>query len=148
MNELFLPYKESIELKELGFDERTLAYWFNETPTNPEGQCIVYYEKPWNNEKILKGVIIEYYSAPTFSQAFKFFREKYDIQHSIKHWCKDDKIREYYYEIGYTCRNTRCGTSSIAEQQYNMFKYEEAELECLRKIIEIIKTEKISTIKQ
>ena len=52
MNKEFVPYEESLALKELGFDEPCLAHWYNETPTNSEGQCLVYYKKPWDNQKL------------------------------------------------------------------------------------------------
>jgi hypothetical protein len=53
MNKEFVPYEESLALKELGFDEPCLAHWYNETPTNSEGQCLVYYKKPWDNQNII-----------------------------------------------------------------------------------------------
>lgn len=30
MNELFVPYEESLELKELGFDKPCFGLWFDE----------------------------------------------------------------------------------------------------------------------
>ena len=129
MNKEFVPYQPSLELKELGFDEPCLAFYngrflqskeydFDEGTSRDIGLCC---------------------KSPLYQQAFRWFREKYDIQVSIQHWCKDSKVREYYYNIEYTYNNTRHGTSSIAEHRYNMFNYEEAELECLIKLIEIVK---------
>jgi hypothetical protein len=53
----FVTYEPALALKELGFDEPCLAYWYNETPTNSEGQCLVYYKKPWDNQNIINGII-------------------------------------------------------------------------------------------
>ena len=125
MNKEFLPYEQALELKKLGFDEPCLAYWFNETPSNPEGQCIVYYKKPWNNEKIIKGAIREYSNAPTFSQAFRWFREKYGLYSFI--FCYDEVFGYETYKEGVTQTNESFET------------YEEAELACLNKLIEIVK---------
>jgi hypothetical protein len=41
MKNEFIPYEHALELKELGFDEPCLAYWYNETPTNPEGKSVL-----------------------------------------------------------------------------------------------------------
>ncbi len=84
MRKEFIPYEKALALKELGFDEKCLAYWFNETPSNPEGQCIVYYEKPYDNQKITNGVIKEYCLAPLFQQAFEFFEEKFGLYCEIQ----------------------------------------------------------------
>ncbi len=81
MEKEFCTYEQALALKELGFDEKSLAYWFNETPLNPEGQCLVYYQKPYDNTKITNGVIREYSWAPLYQQAFRWFREKYDLQY-------------------------------------------------------------------
>jgi hypothetical protein len=124
----FVPYQESFELKELGFDEPCLAYWYNETPTNPEGQCLVYYKKPWDEQKIINGIIRDYYVAPTFSQAFRFFREKYKLFVQPNRTIDSPGIWYYFYI------ETRRG--DICE---GSFIYEEAELACLRKLIEIVK---------
>lgn len=83
MKNLFLPYQQSVELKELGFDEKCLAYWFNETPENPEGQCIVYYEKPYDNQKIINGVIREYCWSPLYQQALNFFIDEFGLYTEI-----------------------------------------------------------------
>jgi hypothetical protein len=134
----FIPYEQALALKELGFDEPCLAYWFNETPTNPQGQCIVYYKKPWDNEKIVKGLIREYCSAPTFSQCFRWFREKYGLIHGIqmsgiKSISYDiRKLTEHHYK---TIEFSFCSLDGVNT-------YEEAELACLQKLIQIVKNEK------
>ena len=69
-------------------------------------------------------------SAPTFSQTFRWFREKYNLHYII---CKNMHMDGYGYreviQITY-----------MKEDKNNIFKtYEEAELECLKKLIEIVK---------
>jgi hypothetical protein len=128
MNKEFIPYQQALALKELGFDEPCLAHWYNETPTNSEGQCLVYYKKPWDNQKIINGVIRDYYFAPTYSQAFRFFREKYSLYTNItKYNDENDTQDKFYYYI----------SDGYMREEFNT--YEEAELACLIKLIEIVK---------
>ena len=122
MTKEFVLYKQALALKELGFDEPCLAHWYNETPTNSEGQCLVYYKKPWDNQKIINGVIRDYYFAPTYSQAFRFFREKYNAH------IYPQKFTDNTWYV------------SWADWESPVFEtYEEAELACLIKLIEIVK---------
>ena len=66
-------------------------------------------------------------TSPTFSQAFRFFREKYDCYHTIQR-------NKKYVGISYT---------SVVNFNIDEFDtYEEAELACLIKLIEIVKEEK------
>jgi hypothetical protein len=137
----FAPYQESLELKELGFDESCLAYWYNETPTNPEGQCLVYYKKPWDEQKIINGIIRDYYVAPTFSQAFRWFREKYNIQgyiYSSTVRGNSEKTKQF---TGYIWNINGIDMPFISTDARDELHdtYEEAELACLQKLIEIVK---------
>jgi hypothetical protein len=120
----FIPYEQALELKQLGFDEPCLAHWYNETPTNSEGQCLVYYKKPWDNQKIIKGVIRDYYFAPLYQQAFRWFREKYGYLSNIH-----DFNGNFKATLSGNCNWLGSWTKT----------YEEAELACLIKLIEIVK---------
>ncbi len=108
MESLFVPYKIALALKKLGFDEPCFATWSGETL-----------------DMSLQIPSDDYFTkAPTFSQAFRFFREKYGLSGIPKHnsfeiW--DSKTEECLIEI------------------YPINSYEEAELACLRKLIEIVK---------
>lgn len=64
-------------------------------------------------------------SAPSFSQAFKFFREKYNLHYAI-HF----QSNLYFIEI---CNSEKYFTK-LGE---NYYSYKEAELECLKHLIEI-----------
>jgi hypothetical protein len=121
---LFVPYEIALALKELGFDEKC---------------CAAYYKK-YNNEigyhKIHRdfNFVTLTVSAPTFSQAFRWFREKYHIVgYPIFKGGKTQKTSWYdyiiYSEIDWENNNPN--------QQWKT--YEEAELECLKKLIEIVK---------
>jgi len=144
MNKEFVPYEPSLALKELGFDEPCLAHWYNETPTNSEGQCLVYYKKPWDNQKIINGVIRDYYFAPTYSQAFRWFREKHNLMFQIfylrngNHAVIIHKTTPEYMDL---VDQLRLSSGCVAEVP-DCYSYEEAELACLIKLIEIVKNKK------
>ena len=122
MNKEFVPYEQALELKELGFDDYNIAWY------------AIVDEKP-------KMVFLNYGShlcAPLYQQAFRWFREKYDLFGCIdlqvctpSHWfIRIDKIEinDYLYH------------SEDKDMRFNT--YEEAELECLKKLIEIVKNER------
>jgi len=136
MTKEFIPYQQALALKELGFDEPCLAYWYNETPTNSQGQCLVYYKKPWDNQKIIRGIIRDYYYAPLYQQAFRWFREKYEL-HSYIHADYSWNISGGIWDLnGY--KGSRYDWDSEA-----YLSYEEAEQACLDRLIEIVKTNDI-----
>jgi hypothetical protein len=120
MKNEFIPYEKALELKELGFDERCLAFYngkflestdydFDNSTPKDIGLCIV---------------------APTFSQAFRWFREKYKLVALI-----DIGMHEFSYKI---FKNEKSITPFKEYLDYNG-TYEEAELACLKKLIEIVK---------
>ena len=115
MNKEFVPHNESLELKELGFDEPCLMYWndFGKTSINRFQLCNRIDE--WCHN---------YIEAPLYQQAFRWFREKYNL-------C--GVITPQSYEIwGYP-------DGGCIIEQYPVHTYEEAELECLKKLIELVK---------
>ena len=100
MKHEFVPYEQSLALKELGFDEPCLA--------------------TWNGETLDMSLRISsddcFTKAPTFSQAFRWFREKYNLKD--KYGVFPHHTIMFNYIIGGG-------------------KEEEAELACLIKLIEI-----------
>ena len=116
----FIPYEQALELKELGFDEPCLAFYngkflestdynFDNSTPKDIGLCIV---------------------APTFSQAFRWFREKHGLVGIIKFGTNDFTYNVYNED----------GMGLLTKESLNFNgNYEEAELECLKKLIEISK---------
>ena len=132
MNKEFVPYNESLELKELGFDEPTLYHWHKSSKENPftnevfNPNC-----RPRTNSGIKDiGDENHVWSAPTFSQAFRWFREKCGIDYEIPYAGKRGEYHAFVKSFIY-------GDNSSSP---SIFSYEEAELTCLRKLIEICKT--------
>ncbi len=116
----FTLYPEALELKQLGFDEPCLTYiYIGDTAHNYNVPCAVLPSKAENfNEDDLC------VSTPTYSQAFRFFREKFNCHHTIN-------LNKKYVGIAY---------SSVVNFSIDEFNtYEEAELACLRKLIELVK---------
>jgi hypothetical protein len=113
----FVKYNEALALKELGFDEPCFYYYVdnkliknlldisNKDCDSVDNQCL----------------------APTYSTAFRWFRDKHNLYHEIKPSfsyivsgsTRDNSAHMFYYE--------------------NKNSYEEAELACLKKLIEIVK---------
>ena len=120
----FILYPEALELKELGFDEPCLKFYANKKlvlALDTDNGDI--------NSKLNQYNPL-YVSAPTFSQSFRFFREKHDLQY----WMRDGGyLGKCFIKItGYKHDKIYISSSEPME-------YEEAELECLRKLIEIAK---------
>ena len=122
MEKDFTPYEQALALKELGFNRRTLAQyntrqgneWILTFDLSGEGQY------PNSSSACI---------APTFSQAFRWFRDK-KYQAEIL-WRGD--FGDFCWKIG----RFKYGSHFFSEDGFNT--YEEAELECLKKLIEIVK---------
>jgi len=111
MEKEFINYTEALALRELGFDEPCFG---------------VYYTKDGDVRKCGSNEIGD---APLYQQAFRWFREKYKLNSLII----DSKSYDWYFDI-----NDMQIDDVVSEMLY--FKtYEEAELECLKKLIEIVK---------
>jgi hypothetical protein len=124
MEKEFVNYIEALSLKELGFNEPCFAYYNIDPYLKSPAFNLV---KPFDHEWCLP--------APLYQQAFRWFREKYDLQYNII-WNKFYEKTPYQYEVRQTWRNETLrpyGTSGMCKT------YEEAELACLKKLIEIVK---------
>ena len=116
MEKEFIPYEQALALKELGFDEK----------------CLAFYDK--ESKLIITGISKSRYApklyTPTFSQAFRWFREKYRL------FTQDfiDLDNKYTKNIVKVLKNSQ---DFIYLDYYKT--HEEAELKCLKKLIEIVK---------
>jgi hypothetical protein len=75
MKKEFLPYQESKDLKELGFNEKCAAHYLGEEDEDLELKWEIYRNMSINMTNLIQ--------APTYRQAFRFLREKYDLRYSI-----------------------------------------------------------------
>lgn len=101
MEEEFVPYPLALILKALGFNEPCLCSWnFYTNELNYNGQ-----PSTFSSEDVIQ--------LPTFSQAFRWFREKHRQPHI---WMMDDLLDTGNYS------------------------YEEAEIFCLEKLLKIVES--------
>jgi hypothetical protein len=117
----FVPYELALELKQLGFDEPCLA-----TIDQTDFIHIKGTEYP-----IRGAMIYDTIDCPTYSQAFRWFREK----HNIHTWIINAEDNHNVFKPFFR------GTNIHDQHLVDFYKtYEEAELACLRNLIEIVKT--------
>jgi hypothetical protein len=123
MEKEFVPYELALKIKQIGYkkegvDEDCFAFY------DEEEYLFTVREQDDINE--------EWLIAPTFSQAFRWFREEYDLRIWIE---SNHGVSKFEYVIATTNHN-------FIDKQFNDFSsyktYEEAELECLEKLIEIV----------
>jgi hypothetical protein len=110
MNKEFIPYEQALALKELGFDE----------------PCLMYYDYSWT---LVESGVYEC-KAPLYQQAFRWFREKYQLHSTITSISQESwqwHIQKPGQQLG-----------KLYDEDY--YTYEEAELACLEKLIEIVES--------
>ena len=130
MEKDFVPYELALALKEIGYQS-----------SNPiggyRGGAVFYYDKgselfydglPMYSSSAHEGQII----APLYSQAFRWFREKYDLIHFIT---PEGSINNRCYL--YSIKDWKAFVGTFGQT------YEEAEFECLKKLIQIV-SEKVN----
>jgi hypothetical protein len=128
MEKEFVPYAEALALKELGFDERPCFGNYLERDKRDGGGIIL---ELWDDEDT-KYNPISTILAPIYQQAFRWFREKYNLDKVIYPTLGSEG--NYYINI---FQNYNSDNSLYWNCSYETL--EEAELECLRKLIEIVK---------
>lgn len=143
MNKEFIPYEEALALKELGFDEPCFAIYnlgLSEFETANIGQIRLFssifrIDDKQSNISYINDKNTSKVTAPLYQQAFRWFRKEHGLYSSIipkKSW-PDDYVTgvEWYVNI--------CGGNGKEIGPEGIFSYEEAELACLKKLIEIVK---------
>ncbi len=154
----FIPFELAYQLKELEFDEECLGFY---DAYNGDSHLFLHdrYKPLWlvrtwrrlfskssEETTFVNQSYVEYINgvclAPTFSQAFRFFREKYKLVHEICEHPKEmidyvasaSKGERYLptYSYGYS-------SGGCYRPIGNTYIYEEGEIGCLKKFIEIVK---------
>jgi hypothetical protein len=129
MKKEFIPYEQALELKELGFNEGCFGYYvLTETRDYKNGLEI-------RNEielNTLNGYRVNddesQTTAPLYQQAFRWFREKYGIYPILE---TNAIYNKWFFST--------CKVDGNWELNTSYDTYEEAELSCLKKLIEIAK---------
>ena len=130
MKNEFVPYELALELKQLGFDEPCIAH-FRGFDCEPTCQMGFDFKFEKNSEF---GNSNYWIARPTFSTAFRWFREKHNID-GLLHKTVEGS---YYFWIT-ECEYENYNHYKYYNQMVYFNTYEKAELECLIKLIEIIK---------
>ena len=125
MKTQFVPYEQALALKELGFDETCIMAYYHLLSEDKKDKLFMRY----NDNKTNSDNAI---SAPLYQQAFKFFRDKYELYYTIEGSKKYGFAFFIYYEND--------DNGELKSKEYST--YEEAEQECLIKLIEITKEKK------
>jgi hypothetical protein len=139
MEKEFIPYKQALALKELGFDEPCLAFFWN------TGKFYTTAEYPHSIETHKQNQLGDYnydsISAPLYQQVFRWFGGRYDLDsHIYLHETHNGSKNDIYYEEKYyRYYITKSFRSPFILESENYKTSEEAELACLKKLIEIIK---------
>lgn len=124
MKDLFVPYEQSLELRELGFDEICLThYWGNDILNEAYGG--------W-----MKNSNTKYVMSPTWEQAFKWFRDNYNLIGLVEGGYDNGKnIFTYVIWDGFK--------DNMIDEYFDT--YEEAQLKCLiqlKCLVQLIKIRK------
>ena len=136
MEKEFVPYEQALALKELGFDEICFAHYCNGDLITKtailKSSTMLYYQQ--NNINPNNQYKHQNCTAPLYQQAFRWFREKYNIECYVNcYWSEEDSSKRTYYA------NYNYGSDIFFTIKTEFSSYEEAELECLKKLIEIVK---------
>ena len=140
----FIPYELALKLKQLGFNEPCIMQvsWLNDVHKDtkiPFGPIVyingkdIQFEYDLPKKHPIDGFNCLELNIPTYAQAFRWFREKYKLDLSI------NTVYTGYNELttkNYSAVVDDCGSFT----NVGFYKtYEEAELACLKKLIEIVK---------
>ncbi len=117
MDKEFIPYEQALVLKDLGFDEPCFAFY------TPEKQLII------ARGDLLQSSIENAPIAPLYQQSFRWLRERFNLDSHIQTYCLN-RPKEYHWIIVFNDQAKGHGVAKF---------YEEAELACLEKLIELIK---------
>ena len=139
MEKEFVPYEIALKLKELGFDEPCLIYYLDDVnntliPVRPYHDKCESDSYPTN-----KDLMENWASAPTFSQTFRWFREKHGIWVTFEYDDCDCIEANICWYVG-KCFIYGTGPLFLTNELGDFRTYEEAELACLNKLIEIVKS--------
>lgn len=137
----FVPYELCIALREIGFDEKCIASrieeydWFIDFSYDPVTNSMIDKQTKELEEEREEGdePIKDVVAAPLYSQAFRWFREKYGLYPFIVF--NVDRGGLWFIQA-----NSLIEHFSGSDNLYKT--YEETEQACLEKLIEFVRNEK------
>ncbi len=111
MEKDIIPHEQVLILKEIGFDEPCFGYYDE--------------DKYFFTVREQDDIDDDWIQAPIYSQAFRWFREKHNLYPIIDLFVGVKGVLKFFYKL------------PMHSETFNT--YEEAELACLIKLIEIVK---------
>lgn len=143
LNECFVPYEQALALKNLGFDKPCFGYYHDKILTGVNKWDRKDFEFHAISKKNITSITVEIILAPLYQQAFDFFLKEYGLWFRPDHYSfignKDEKENEFTGVIH------ELGKYSAVAEIGNYQTDKKAQLECLKKLIEIV--EKINNNK-
>ena len=125
MTQEFVPFELAVKLKALRFDELCFTFF--------TAKGLMYMSLDFNGVNSYRLYDNECL-APTYSQALRWFREEQDIEGFVHKSIEGN----YYFVIKRTGNNESNIYEFMKTTPKNFDTYEEAELACLTKLIEIV----------
>ena len=123
MKNEFIPYEQALALKKLGFDEPCFGGYYS----NQDNVNLWFFKEAKNSdrdERVREG----FATAPLYQQAFRWFREKHVFYVNMV----DHNL--FYFVVHLVNPIKEPSDLFISEHCDN---YQEAELACLKKLIEL-----------
>jgi hypothetical protein len=133
MEKEFVTYELALRMKQLEFDEPCFSYYMNgilQPSLNVKDYS--YFKEMIEINSNIKN--FENVLAPLFQQAFRWFREKKEIEGFVHKSIEGN----YYFVIKRLGNNESNIYEFTKTTPKNFDTYEEAELACLEKLIEIV----------
>ncbi len=132
MEKEFVPYEIALDMKSIGFNKPCFNYYDGNKNKNSINL---------GNEYVTKYMISDNFTiAPLYQQAFAFFRETYNLDGSMSVDVWNKKTTSYRITggiKGIVEGNSYGALYDIDSKDYDT--YEEAQIECLKQLIEIVK---------
>jgi hypothetical protein len=136
MKDLLVPAKQAVQLKELGFDEPCFGRyiydgrgkeWFLVQTQQTKSASVIF-----EGARSVDGISV---AAPLYQQVFKWFRDNHNLFGCIDLQCSNPAY--WYIRVDDIIENDFVYHS---EDYYIKYKtYEEAEFDCINKLIELVK---------
>jgi len=130
MEKDFVPYELAVKLKAIGFDEECSSYYDLNNKPNFFGA-----------DGLMDTHCVQV-NRPTFSQAFRWFRERH-FYHSINTYHSVSPNKPFGVSIDYLHESGKWDYIDL-RGEVEFETYEEAELACLTMLIEIVEGQKDS----
>ena len=134
MNKEFAPYEQALALKELGFDEPCILL-YRGLDTQPV--CQMGYEFKTEKNSDYNDETNYWLTVPTYSQSFRWFREKHNLEYQIIKSANGNYSAVIHLNTQEYLDKISTLTHACLDEVVDCYSYEEAELACLVKLIEI-----------